>query len=274
MATVSFFQLKPFQSILLALSADYIAGKMMLIRAIEHQLKIIVAPLTSNPLDLNIGQQIDFSAFVPLQIQTILANKRSKANYESIKHVIIGGAVINSALEKELQSLNNNNYATFGMTETISHIALRNITKKEAHYSALPNVKFGVNTNNCLSIHAPLVCDDVLETNDCVELLSDTEFIWKGRADFVINSGGIKLHPEDIEKKIQDILPNHKYYLIGAKDAALGEKLILKIEADNSLDLTLLMVNLKSTLTKFEIPKEIKLVNKFKLTNTGKLIRE
>ena len=133
-ATVSFFNLKAEQTILLALSTDYIAGKMMLIRALEHQLKIIVAPINVNPLDMELEQAIHFSAFVPLQVQTILTNKRSRTNYESISNVIIGGAVINDSLESDLHTLANNNYATFGMTETISHIALRNITKKEKHY--------------------------------------------------------------------------------------------------------------------------------------------
>jgi O-succinylbenzoic acid--CoA ligase len=273
-ATVSFFKLEANQSILLALSTDYIAGKMMLVRALEHHLKIIVAPLKSNPLDLRLEQPIHFSAFVPLQVQTILDNKRSRANYESISNVIIGGAVINDNLEAELQTLPNKNYATFGMTETISHIALRNITKKEEHYTAMPQVDFSINEKNCLVINAPLVCGEILETTDCVELISTKQFIWKGRADFVINSGGIKLHPEEIEKKIKPLLSSNQFYLIGEDDNVLGQKLILKIESSDSLDLTILQQQLKTVLTKYEIPKEIQLVPSFKMTDTGKIIRE
>lgn len=272
--TVSFFNLKPNQSILLTLSADYIAGKMMLIRALEHQLKIIVAPLKSNPLDMDMEQSINFSAFVPMQVQAILANKKSRENYERIDNVIIGGAVINDDLEVELQSLKNHNYATFGMTETISHIALRNISQEEKHYTALASVDFSINQSHCLQINAPLVCDTVLNTTDCVELLNNKQFIWKGRADFVINSGGIKLHPEEIEQKIKPLLPNNQFYLIGLKDDILGEKLVLKIEGDNSIDLYQLELNLKKVLTKFETPKEIKLVPEFNMTQTGKIIRE
>lgn len=273
-ATVKFFNLEPKQSILLTLSVDYIAGKMMLVRALEHGLKIIVAPLKSNPLDFDLNFSIHFAAFVPLQVETILSQQKSRQNYESIAKVIIGGAVINETLEKELQSLSNANYATFGMTETISHIALRNITKKEAHYSALPFVKFSVNDDNCLSIHAPKVCDEVLDTNDCVQLLNDNQFIWKGRADYVVNSGGIKLHPELIEKKIKPFLPNHQFYVIGKSDDLLGEKLVLKIESNSSLDLNKLLVNLKEVLHKYELPKNIITVSSFKRTETEKIIRE
>lgn len=273
MATVDFFELKPGQNILLALSTDYIAGKMMIIRGLEHKLKIIIAPLQSNPLKIKLLHHINFSAFVPLQVQTILSDKESRKNYEAISKVIIGGAVINEALELELQSLNNLNYATFGMTETISHIALRDITRKEKHYSALPSVKFSVDTNSCLIIDAPLICSERLATTDCVDLLNENQFIWKGRNDFVINSGGIKLHPEEIEKKILSLLPNNRYYISSEKDDRVGQKIVLKIEKFNPIDLKYLKMRLKNILTKYELPKEIVIVSKFKLTKTNKIIR-
>lgn len=273
-ATVKFFDLQPRQSILLTLSVDYIAGKMMLVRALEHGLQIIVAPLKSNPLDFDLNFAIHFAAFVPLQVETILSQQKSRKIYESISKVIIGGAVINETLEKELQSLSNSNYATFGMTETISHIALKNVTSKEKHYSALPNVEFSLHHTDRLSIHAPLICDSTILTNDCVDLLSKTQFIWKGRADYVINSGGIKLHPELIEKKIKPCLPNHQFYVIGKSDELLGEKVVLKIESDSTLDLNKLLVNLKEVLHKYELPKSILCVSTFKRTETEKIIRE
>ena len=273
-ATLNFFELKPNQTILMTLSAEYIAGKMLIIRAIENNMTLIVTPLCSNPLLKPLGRKIHFSAFVPLQVQTILANKISKANYELIDQVIIGGGVISQDLEKNILTLSNSNFATFGMTETISHIALRNISNGEKHYTALPNVNFKINNTNCLLINAPLINPTVdLETTDVIELLNSKQFIWKGRADFVINSGGIKLHPELLEKKIEHLLPNNRFYFTSSKDHLLGEKLILKIETNSQYNIHKLNNKLKVVLAKLEQPKAIELINKFKETKTGKVIR-
>lgn len=269
LATVNYFGLKPNQMLLLALPVNYIAGKMMLIRALEHGLKIIVSPINNNPLNKKIPFKIDFAAFVPLQVQSILNDEKSRKIYASINNVIIGGSVINQQLEQDIQSLSNNNYATFGMTETISHIALRNISKKEQFYTALPNVFFSESINNCLIINAPYVCDKKIITTDSIELLSDKQFIWKGRADFVINSGGIKLHPEEIEKKILPHLPTNRFYVIGIDDEKLGKKLVLKIEGDSTIKLS----DLTDVLSRFELPKQIIFLDKFEQTETGKIKR-
>ena len=273
-ATIDFFKLKKNQTILLTLSAEYIAGKMMIVRALENNMTIIVTPLQSNPLNITLKHKIHFSAFVPLQIHSILKNEISKANYLNIDNVIIGGGTINQQLESEIYQLTNTNFATFGMTETISHIALRNISKKESFYTALPHVKFTKNKNNCLIINAPLVNESKgIETTDIVELISNTQFVWKGRADFVINSGGIKLHPEELEKRIEHLLPKNRYYFTSIKDEILGEKLILKIESKEEFSVADLSKKLTSILTNYETPKSIEFIKKFKETKTGKLIR-
>ncbi len=273
-ATLNFFELKPNQTILMTLSAEYIAGKMLIVRAIENNMTLIVAPLCSNPLLKPLGHKIHFSAFVPLQVQTILANKISKANYELIDQVIIGGGVINQDLEKNILTLPNSNFATFGMTETISHIALRNISNGEKHYTALPDVNFKINATNCLLINAPLISPIIdLETTDVIELLNSKQFIWKGRADFVINSGGIKLHPELLEKKIEHLFPNNRFYFTSNKDHLFGERLILKIETNSQYNIHKLKNKLEMILPKLEQPKTIELINKFRETKTGKVIR-
>ena len=273
-ATVKFFELEPGQTILMTLSAEYIAGKMLIVRAIENNLKLIIAPVSSNPLLIDLNHKIHFSAFVPLQVQTILENTTSKRNYQLIDKVIIGGGEINKALEKKISNLTNSNFATFGMTETISHIALRNISKDESHYTALPNVDFSVNSSQCLIINAPLINSKIdLQTTDIVDLLNSKQFIWKGRADFVINSGGIKLNPEILERKIESLIPNNRYYFKGEKDDLLGERLILKIENISPLNLSELKEQLKQKLDKIELPKSILLVDQFSETKTGKIIR-
>jgi len=273
-ATIDFFDLKPNQNILMTLSAEYIAGKMLIVRAIENNMTLIVAPICANPLLIAMNHKIHFSAFVPMQVQTILANRTSKKNYELIDTVIIGGGEINQGLEKTLITLKNSNFATFGMTETISHIALRNISDGNKHYTALPNVNFRTNSKDCLLITAPSIHPvPDLETTDVVQLLNSKQFIWKGRSNFTINSGGIKIHPELLEKKIEHLLPNNRYYFSSIKDNLLGEKLILKIESDSPINIQELKTKLKLLLVKFEHPKSIIVVNNFEETKTGKVIR-
>jgi len=273
-ATINFFDLKPKQNILMTLSAEYIAGKMLIVRAIENNMTLIVAPLCTNPLLISLNHKIHFSAFVPMQVQTIIANRISKENYELIDTVIIGGGEINQALEKNLITLKNSNFATFGMTETISHIALRNISNGDKHYTALPNVSFKTNQKNCLLITAPSIYPvPDLETTDVVQLLNSKQFIWKGRSNFIINSGGIKIHPELLEKKIEHLLPNNRYYFSSLKDNLLGEKLILKIESNSPFNIQELKTKLNLLLVKFEHPKSIIIINNFEETKTGKVIR-
>jgi len=271
-ATVNFFNLKKDDTLLVTLSPDYIAGKMMLIRAIEHQLKIVVAPFSGNPLTNEIPFPISFAAFVPYQVQQILANPISKKRYEAINKVIIGGAKINLTLEKELQQLSNANFATFGMTETISHIALRNITKDEPHYTTLQNIKVSLSDKNCLIINAPNINPSTIITTDNVKIINDSQFIWLGRSDLIINSGGIKFNPESIEQKIEAEIPNHRFYITSEPCDILGEKIILIIEA-GVLDIDRLKLNLQKRLTKYELPKSIYLTSQFKETPTQKIIR-
>ena len=116
----------------------------------------------------------------------------------------------------------------------------------------MPSVLFKINSENCLQITALNVCDHILDTTDCVELLNEHQFIWKGRADFVINSGGIKLHPEQIEKKIESIITHNRFYIHAADDDKLGQKVVLHIEG--KIDQSKLNENIKHCLDKYEIP--------------------
>ena len=273
-ATIKHFNLQANQNILLTMSTDFIAGKMMVVRAIEGQLNLIVASVQSNPLLTKLPCKIDFSAFVPMQVSAILSNPLSKQNYESITKVIIGGAPIAYQLEQELQGLKNKTYATFGMTETISHIATRNLKNKDKYYNALPNVKFSQTKRQQLVIDAPYLLNQPLVTNDVVQLINAQQFIWKGRLDNVINSGGVKLYPENIEKKIEKFFPNNRFYVTSKSDKILGQKLILKIETNQIFYTQKIKLSLKQVLSPYEIPKEIILVKQFKETKTGKVIRE
>jgi O-succinylbenzoic acid--CoA ligase len=273
LATGRFFNFQPNQTILLSLSPKYIAGKLMIVRAIAHSMKLFVAPNQENPL-LNLNQEsVDFAGFVPYQVAAILKNEQTRKVYENIKQVIIGGAALNESLEDELRLLKNQSFATFGMTETMTHFALKDLSKKGSPYVCLPGISIEVDERSCLIIEKNKIFDRIV-TNDLVEKISEKEFVWKGRADFVINSGGIKIHPELLEAKIGKFFPNNRFYFYGRASERFGQELILYIESDIDLDIFELSINLKQELIGYEFPKELVVIKKFELTPTGKIIRK
>ena len=271
LATGEFFNVQEKTTALCCLPIDYIAGKMMVVRAMILGWHLDVIEPSSNPLE-NIDKSYDFSAMVPLQLQ----NSLDKLHL--IFQLIVGGGAISEELDEKIQSASTMIFATYGMTETITHIAVKplNVTSsgvERSHYETLPNVKISQDGRNCLVINAPKVADEEIVTNDVVEISSPTEFIWKGRFDHVINSGGIKLHPEEIEKKLSNFI-NTRFFVAGIPDEQLGEKLILVIEGEeDAIDLSLFR-NPQITLTKYEIPKEIFYIPQFFETPTGKIQRK
>lgn len=281
-ATGDFFDLKENTTALLCLSTDYIAGKMMLIRALVLGWKLDIVPPTMNPLK-DLEKSYDFSAMVPLQVYN------SIDDLAKIKMLIIGGGIVSNELKMKLKNISTKVYATYGMTETVTHIAVKSINNVELkvnNYKTLPNIKVSKDKRDCLLIDAPKVSDELVITNDLVELKSDTEFKWLGRYDSIINSGGIKLIPEQIEDKLSKII-SQRFFIASLPDKKLGEKVILVIEDSlvrfDSAQRPLLnnqksvilneMKNLK-TLNKYEVPKEIYFVSQFIETDTKKIQRK
>ena len=273
-ATGAYFNFKKGQKNLLVLSAKYIAGMMQIVRSIVFDLQLIVGPVSSNPLKEIDSLLIDFSAFVPMQVQAILADTKSQKIYESIPNVIIGGAPINLTLQTKLSTLKNQSYATFGMTETVSHVALKKIRINNTLFEALPNVSFEISEDDCLIVFAPHLLIDALTTNDIVRLIDQHHFEWIGRADYVINSGGVKIHPEELEQRIEPFIET-SFYVSSQDDELLGQKLILYIEGlEYSANETSALIQLlKRNLNPYEVPKDIVFKRKFKRTATGKVIR-
>lgn len=270
-ATGTFFNFQANQTALLNLSPNYIAGKLMLVRAIEFGMKLIVAPNDKDPLCSIPMQAIDFAAFVPYQLKAILSNPSSRAKYEAIKNVIIGGAAIDSKLENALIQLSNQNYATFGMTETITHFALRSISNQEDYFTCLPGISVGINEAEGLIIHKNEITPEI-QTNDRVELLDDRRFKWLGRLDNIVNSAGIKISPELIEKRIENQIPDNRFYFMGRKSDTFGEELVLYIEGE--LNVADLLERLKPQMSKYELPKAVICIPKFEETDSGKVIRK
>lgn len=260
LATGDFFDLNPGNKVLHCLPVDYVAGKMMFVRSFILGLDMDFVEPNSNPLEYN-DVKYDFAAMVPLQA------KNSLAKLTNIKKIIIGGVKIHKSLEQELVKLPNEIYETYGMTETITHIAAKRVGERA--FTVLPNVTVSGNENNCLVVHAQKINPEPIVTNDIVEIISDTQFVWLGRFDNVINSGGIKLIPEKIEEKLSTHIPR-RYFVYGQADDVLGEKVVLYVEGEPiSID-----DEVFSVLDKYEKPKSIVFIPKFTVTATGKIVRK
>ncbi|OCB78662.1 AMP-binding protein [Flavobacterium crassostreae] len=261
LATAAFFELHPGDKALCCLPATYIAGKMMLVRSFVLGLEMDLVVPNATPLAHN-KKHYDFVAMVPLQVQNSLEG------LDKVKKLIIGGTKVSSDLEKKLVNLKNTSvYETYGMTETITHIAAKKIGEKALR--VLPGVQISQNESNCLVITAPKISDQPISTQDVVTLLDDKQFVFLGRADNLVNSGGIKLIPEQIEAKLAAVL-HSKFFVAGIADPILGEKLVLVIEGKKQKINTAIF----DVLDKYEIPKEILFVAKFLETENGKLKRK
>lgn len=260
LATGDFFGLKPGDKALLCLPTQFIAGKMMLVRSLILGLELDVVVPSTEPLAYN-NKQYDFVAMVPLQVQN------SIEKLKNIKKLIIGGAKIDSSLEEKLLPLKTEIYETYGMTETITHIAAKRVG--ESVFSILPNVKIEKDDRGCLVIYVSSISDEPIVTNDLVDLVNENQFSFLGRFDNVINSGGVKLIPEQIEAKLTSKI-NSRFFVTSVPDTTLGEKLILVIEGEKQ-DFA---PDFFDVLGKFEKPKEIVFVPKFKENENGKLLRK
>lgn len=274
--TNQYFNIGPTSRLLLCLSPSYIAGKMMIVRAMLSGADLVCVPPSSSPLK-EVKQDLDFAAFVPLQVETLLAGPRTTDQLSRVKQIIIGGAVVSPPLERQLQNLPTACYATYGMTETVSHVALRAINgrEKSPYYFALGNVRFETDERDCLVIHAPHLQQNTFVTNDIVQLSDSTHFQWLGRLDNVINSGGIKLFPEKIEAKIAPFL-TCRFFITREDDSRLGQKAVLVMEGKpwNETERAHLMQQLRQHLLSHEIPKSIYFQEHFKETYSGKITRE
>jgi len=260
LSTGDFFGLEPGDRVLHCLPTNYVAGKMMFVRSFILGLDMDFVAPSSNPLENN-DKKYDFAAMVPLQA------KNSIKKLINIKKVIIGGVKVHKSLEQELVKLPIEIYETYGMTETITHIAAKKIGVEA--FTTLPNVTVSVNENQCLEILAKNIGNEKIVTNDVVKLISDTQFVWLGRFDNVINSGGIKIMPEQVESKLSTLIPR-RYFINGESDDTLGEKVVLYVEGDAIK----IENSVFDALDKYEKPKEIVFIPKFKETATGKIMRE
>jgi o-succinylbenzoate---CoA ligase len=270
--TIKALTLSSNHAALVCLDTRYIAGKMMLVRALEANMKIIAVEPASDPVQkLPVNHQPDFAALVPLQLETIFSDPVSLQKIQLFKTVILGGAAASESLKAKIKTLRPAVYATYGMTETVSHIALQKLNGPDAqeYFETLPDVKIKTDERDCLVIELPGFNETII-TNDLVKLIDDSHFEILGRYDTIINSGGVKLVPETIERKIEPLLINQSFFVAGIADDRLGQKLILLIEGEQQETLP---AALKLALSAYEVPKKIVYLNQFIRTGTGKINR-
>lgn len=263
--TNKFFNLKENSKALLCLPMTTIGGKMMLVRALESKMTLLIDPPSSNPFSKR-NEYFDLVAVTPMQLTKILNESFEKI--KNINSILVGGAPMNENLISKLKQNKITVYHGYGMTETASHVAIKKVGFEfDEFYSSMPGIRFSIGENQTLIIHYPAIQETPIETNDVVELIDENRFNWLGRNDFIVNSGGIKIQVEVIENELVNLI-NSPFFLAGIPDDILGEKLILCVESHVKVaefDFNFLGV---------KKPREVFFLDKFSYTESGKINRK
>ena len=269
--TCEFLGLHEGDTALLCMPLDYIAGKMMVVRALTCGLKLVSITPSGHPLQ-SVTETIDFAAMVPMQVYNSLQVAEERERLMQIHHLIIGGGAVDDNLAAELAGFPNYVWSTYGMTETLSHIALRRLNGPEASewYTPFPSVSLSLTDEGCLIIDAPLVCADRLTTNDMAEIDSQGRFRILGRKDNVICSGGIKIQIEEVERLLKPHLAA-PFLITKCKDKRFGEAVVLLTESDNLVAIEKICADV---LPRFWQPRRCLQVERLPLTETGKPARK
>lgn len=260
LATGSYFKLSPGATALSCLPFTYIAAKMMFVRAYVLGLELDCVPPSSSPL-ASVSKFYDFCAMVPLQVE------KSIPFLNQINTLIVGGAKLPAVLCEALKKSSSAVYETFGMTETVSHIAVKNLKKSAAVFEALPSISFELDAHNCLRIEAPQLLSSPLQTKDVVRLVSETRFEWLGRYDTLINSGGIKIHPEQLEQQLSNQI-RERFFIGSVPDTKLGARIVLVVETKEPFTIKL------DHIERHKQPKDVYFLEAFAETSSGKLKRK
>lgn len=269
-ATITFFGLTSDSVIASPLSVDYIAGKMMVVRACEAACRLIELPISNEIYIPEDVACIDLLPIVPSQIASLLAQPELSSR---VRNVLVGGAAPSADDCRRLSDSGYNVYISYGMTETCSHIALARGDDPARVFRAMPGVSFNTDSDSRLIVNAPAFTFGTLITNDIVELLSPTEMIWRGRADGVINSGGIKLLPEELEALYSPYLADRQYFVKGVDDNKWGSATALVIEAKETECESIAKLLRDNIADHRRLPKHIIAVESLPRTSNGKVKR-
>lgn len=277
--TNEFFGLTAESTLYLGLSPQYIAGKMMLVRTLLLGASIIVETPSNRPLADCDGARISLAAFVPSQIPYLVTQPDRLALVDAM---IVGGGKLVSRWQKALVELGAKAYLTYGMTETCSHVALAPVAEAPEPYTALGEVQFSTDSNGCLIIDVPHFENRHFATRDVVELIDSRHFYWKGRFDNVIVTGGVKVHPEEVEAKIAPLMGDKRFYITSAPSDKWGDEVVLVVEDGSSPSVKPVLrplpadleQRLKQVLPRYSVPKHYVLLGEFSLTSSGKVKRQ
>ena len=269
--TIDFFQLKEKSTAALCLSVEHIAGAMMLIRSMIAGLTLHVFPTTTRSVDF-IQNEINFIALVPMQLEHALKTIKSNGGIKLCRQILIGGAPISPLTNEKLKEEKISVYHSYGMTETITHVAL----KKTGHkgfdqYDTLEGISLSCE-DDALCISYPEITDQKIKTNDRVELINSNSFRWLGRLDHCVNSGGLKISPEILEKKIA-LGFTGTFIISGIQDDNLGQKLVMIIEQERGSNIKVSKELIGKLVDKYEIPKAYCIIDEFTWTENNKINR-
>ena len=269
--TCEFLNLQAGDTALLCMNLRYIGAMMVVVRSLVAGLNLIVRPASGHPLS-DIEEPLRFAAMVPLQVYNTLRVPEEKARLEQTDILIIGGGAVDDSLEAKMSALPTAVYSTYGMTETLSHIALRRLNGDTAskHYYPFPSVELSLSAESTLVIKAPLICGEVLQTNDIACLYPDGSFTIAGRKDNVINSGGIKIQAEEMEKRLRPFIPV-PFVVTSVPDPRLGQALTLLIAGQ--VDVRELESKLQTVLDAYHRPRHIFMTESIPQTENGKTDR-
>lgn len=277
--TIDFLKIKSNDILLLCLDIAFIGAKMQIIRCLNANASLLLSQPQAEKI-VNITHKIDFASYVPLQLKKIIESNNGINFLNNHKAILIGGANINEELIINIENLQVPVYQTFGMTETASHFAIKllNTENKTDYYQTFPSVEIGIDENNCIKIKSNITNNEWIQTTDIVEILDNQRFKWIGRNDFIINSGGIKINPEVLEKEIEKIFIQNEinipFLVSSIKDNLLGESLVLVIESKKSDELENKINNfLNNNLQKYYRPKKIVFITNIPFNLNGKIQR-
>lgn len=273
--TYDTFGLREGDRVLLCLPCAYIAGKMMVVRAMALGLDLHIIDPRGSVLDhLKVPDTFRFTAMVPLQLHRAIQEDRERVG-EQFRTILLGGGPVSDALEEDLQGLRTEVYQGYASTETVTHVALRRVNgpEKSDIYHGIGRITFSVDRRGCLVVHTPHLTHKEHVTNDLVDLLDATRFRWLGRIDNVILSGGKKIYPEQLEARTAGLLPL-AHYFSAVPDTRLGQAVCLVVETREGMEvLAELMEQLATVLHKHEMPRKVVALAEFKRTRSGKVVR-
>jgi o-succinylbenzoate---CoA ligase len=269
------------QTALLCLDPNYTGGRMVLLRSLHLGMNLIAVEPRANPfLSLEQNIKVDVTSLVPYQLQAILKENPDRLN--SLGAVLVGGGSLSNHLTSALANAACPVYLTYGMTETLSHIALRKVSgsSPDHHFTVFPDISIDQDERGCLVIQASYLGDEPIVTNDLVELSGPDRFEWKGRIDHAINSGGIKMIPEilepEIEMALHEIGVSTNFFLAGREHPTLGEEMMLVLEGKplTEAQQQTLLERLRSRLGTFQSPRLICFIPQFAYAANEKINRE